>query len=378
MLVDATAVPADRGGVGRYVDELLPALVAEGADLAVAVQAHDVGHYRALLPGVDLLPAPAAAARAAVRFAWEQTGLPLLVRRSGADVLHSPHYTMPLAAGVPVVTTLHDATFFTHPDVHLAVKRTFFRAWTRTSLRRAARCVTPSAATRDELVRVAGARAERVDVAHLGVDTRRFHVPSAEERSAVRAHVGVDGPYVAFLGTLEPRKNAAGLVRGWVQAFAGTEDPPALVLAGGRGWDDEIDRAAAEVPRGLELHRPGYLPWRCWPGCSARQTSWPTRAWARVSVFRCWRPWRAGRPCSPPGGCHCRRWGVTPSPTPSPTRGRSPCACASCAPTRGSDGDSARRRGHGRRSSTGAPARASTWPATRPRSGPDGGGTAGP
>jgi glycosyltransferase involved in cell wall biosynthesis len=260
VVVDATAVPADRGGVGRYVDELLPALLEEGADLAVVVQAHDVAHYRALLPGADLLPAPAAIARTAVRFAWEQGGLPALVRRSRADVLHSPHYTMPLAAGVPVVTTLHDATFFTHPGVHLPVKRRFFRAWTRISLRRARRCVTPSAATRDELVRVAGARAERIDVAHLGVDARRFHVPSDAERTAVREHLGLAGRYVAFLGTIEPRKNAAALVRGWVQAVAGTDDPPALVLAGGRGWDDEIDRAVAEVPAGLTLLRPGYLP----------------------------------------------------------------------------------------------------------------------
>jgi glycosyltransferase involved in cell wall biosynthesis len=260
VVVDATAVPADRGGVGRYVDELLPALVEEGADLAVVVQAHDVDHYRALLPGVELLAAPPAIARAAVRFAWEQAGLPALVRRSRADVLHSPHYTMPLAAGVPVVTTLHDATFFTHPDVHLPVKRAFFRGWTRVSLRRARRCVTPSAATRDELVRVAGAHAGRIDVAHLGVDARRFHVPSDDERAAVREHLGLTGRYVAFLGTLEPRKNAASLVRGWVQAVAGSDDPPALVLAGGRGWDEEIERAAAEVPPGLTLLRPGYLP----------------------------------------------------------------------------------------------------------------------
>jgi glycosyltransferase involved in cell wall biosynthesis len=260
VLVDATAVPADRGGVGRYVDELLPALVEEGADLAVAVQTRDVGYYRELLPGVDLLAAPEAIARPAVRFAWEQSGLPGLVRRSGAHVLHSPHYTMPLAARVPVVATLHDATFFTHPEVHLPVKRRFFRTWTRIALRRATRCFTPSAATRDELVRVAGADASRIDVAHLGVDARRFHVPSAEERTAIRAHLGLDGPYIAFLGTLEPRKNAAGLVRGWTQAVAGAERPPALVLAGGRGWDDDIDAAVAEVPEGLTLLQPGYLP----------------------------------------------------------------------------------------------------------------------
>jgi glycosyltransferase involved in cell wall biosynthesis len=253
-------VPSDRGGVGRYVDELLPALLVEGADFAVVAQAHDVARYRALLPGVDVLAAPAAVARVALRLAWEQTGLPLLVRRAGADVLHSPHYTMPLAAGVPVVTTLHDATFFTHPDVHLAVKRRFFRTWTRISLRRARRCITPSAATRGELVREVGADPARIAVAHLGVDSGRFHVPSAAERAEVRGHLGVTGPYIAFLGTLEPRKNAAALVRGWVAAVADRAEPPALVLAGGRGWDDEVDVAIAEVPDHLTVLRPGYLP----------------------------------------------------------------------------------------------------------------------
>jgi glycosyltransferase involved in cell wall biosynthesis len=205
---------------------------------------------------VELLAAPAMIARRPARLAWEQVGLPLLARRARADVLHCPHYTMPLAGGLPVVTTLHDATFFTHPDVHLPVKRRFFQTWTRISLARAARCVTPSAATRDELVRVAGADSARIDVAHLGVDTDRFHVPSDDERAAVREHLGVTGPYLAFLGTLEPRKNAPALVRAW-SALA---DPPALVLAGGRGWDTEVDRAVAEVPAGHALLRPGYLP----------------------------------------------------------------------------------------------------------------------
>jgi glycosyltransferase involved in cell wall biosynthesis len=85
-------------------------------------------------------------------------------------------------------------------------------------------------------------------------------VPSDAERAAVREHLGLTGRYVAFLGTLEPRKNAAALVRGWVQAVDGAENPPALVLAGGRGWDDQIDAAAAEVPDGLTLLLPGYLP----------------------------------------------------------------------------------------------------------------------
>ena len=107
-------------------------------------------------------------------------------------MLHSPHYTMPLAARLPVVTTLHDATFFTHPEVHLPVKRRFFRTWTRVSLRRARRCVTPSAATRDELVAGSGGATRSGSTSPTTGSTRdRFHVPSDAERAAVRAHLGL-------------------------------------------------------------------------------------------------------------------------------------------------------------------------------------------
>ena len=261
VLLDATAVPADRGGVGRYVDELLPGLVSDGADVLVVCQQRDRDVYTGLVGAGRVRTAPSWAASVPGRLVWEQVGLPRAARAAGARVLHCPHYTMPLTARLPVVVTLHDATFFTDPGVHLPAKRRFFRTWTRVSLRRARRCVTPSAATRDELARVAGADRRRVDVAHLGVDPARFHPPTAAEVAEVRAVLGLGGqPYVAFLGTLEPRKNVPALVRAWVRACAGRADPPALVLAGGRGWDTEVDGALAEVRANLRVLRPGYLP----------------------------------------------------------------------------------------------------------------------
>ncbi len=169
---------------------------------------------------------PIAAARAteqpADRLAWEQVGLPRIVRRAAPDVLHSPHYTHPLRARVPVVVTLHDATFFTDPAVHTRTKGPFFRAATRLALRRAACCVVPSQATADELVRVAGADPARLQVAYYGVDREVFGPPSADAVRAVREELDIaEGQdYLAFLGTLEPRKNLPALVRGWVAACA--------------------------------------------------------------------------------------------------------------------------------------------------------------
>ena len=269
VLLDATAIPADRGGVGRYVDELVPQLARAGVDLTIVSQERDAQLFTDLAPGATIEPVPRAYEARPRRLLWEQTGLPCLIRKVRPDVVHSPHYTMPLATRTPVVVTLHDATFFTTPELHLASKARFFRAWIRVSSRRAAALLTPSKATRNEVVRLVGADPARFHVAYHGVDHQRFFAVPPAEAARVRATLDI-GPkqYVGFLGTLEPRKNVPALIRAWVAACAqrDADDAPALVLAGGKGWDSEIDRAIAEVPAGLTLKRPGYLPLADLPG----------------------------------------------------------------------------------------------------------------
>jgi glycosyltransferase involved in cell wall biosynthesis len=268
VLVDATSVPADRGGVGRYLDGLLGALSAlNDIDLVVVSQRTDHERYVRLLPNAQVMAAPAAVAHRPARLAWEQTGLPLLAQQLGAQVLHSPFYTCPLRVGCPVTVTVHDATFFTEPEHYDKSKGTFFRSAIKTSMRRAERIIVPSKATRDELIRLLDADPTRIDVAYHGVDHTAFHVPSEEEKARVRARLGLGGTsYVAFLGAKEPRKNVPNLIRGWIEAVKDRPQPPALVIAGGQGHDDEIDRVAAEVPAHLRLLRPGYLRYGDLPG----------------------------------------------------------------------------------------------------------------
>jgi len=267
VLVDATSVPADRGGVGRYLDGLLGALAAHGdLDLAVVCQRTDHERYSRILPDARVVAAPAAASHRPARLAWEQTGLPLLAQQLGAEVLHSPFYTCPLRSGCPVTVTIHDATFFTEPEHYDKSRGTFFRSAIKTSLRRAERVIVPSKATRDELIRLLDADPTRIDVAYHGVDHNAFHLPSEEEKARVRARLGITSPYIAFLGAKEPRKNVPNLIRGWIGAVKDHAEPPALVIAGGQGHDDEIDRAATEVPAHLRLLRPGYLRYADLPG----------------------------------------------------------------------------------------------------------------
>ncbi|MDN3355511.1 glycosyltransferase family 1 protein [Actinomadura sp. DC4] len=267
VLVDATAVPADRGALGRYVDGLIAALHRADADLAVACQRSDEERYSTLAPKARVVAGPPAIAHRSARLAWEQTGLPLIANHVGADVIHAPYYSTPLRPGVPVVVTIHDVTYFAEPEVHNPVKATYIKSATRTSVRRAARLIVPSKATRDEMVRLLNADPTRIDVAYHGVDHTIFHPPGEDERRRVSDRLGLHGhPYIAFLGTLEPRKNVPNLIRGWVRAVDGMNDVPALVLAGGGGWDDDVDAALAAVPHQLRVLRPGYLRWSSLPG----------------------------------------------------------------------------------------------------------------
>ena len=198
VLVDATAVPADRGALGRYVDGLVIALCAGGADLVVACQRADEERYARMIPDAHIVAGPTAIAHRPARLAWEQTGLPLVAQQTGADVMHIPHSTMPMRPGVPVVVTIHDLTFFTEPDAHSPVAATFYKSNIRTAARRATRLLVPSKATRDELVRVLGADPTRIDVAYHGVDHELFHRPDAAAVRAVSDRLGLHGkPYIA-------------------------------------------------------------------------------------------------------------------------------------------------------------------------------------
>lgn len=257
ILVDATAIPENRGGVGRYLEYLLPALAIAGARLSIVATNRDRDWLAAAVPAATVIAANGASRSRPQRLVWEQIELPRLATRLGADVLHSPHYTMPIFSRVPVAVTLHDATFFSLPQLHGRLKRVFFRGWTRYCLRHAAVCIVPSEATRSEVVaRVRRVRAPIV-VAYHGVDRTRFRAPTRTEVTAASELVG-SARWIAFLGTLEPRKNVGNLVRAFERVWA---DQPDLVLAlaGGRGWDDELTATLDASPARDRVARLGYV-----------------------------------------------------------------------------------------------------------------------
>ncbi|MGI8686500.1 MAG: glycosyltransferase family 4 protein [Acidimicrobiales bacterium] len=259
--LDVTAVPANPSGAGRYTIDLAAALSRrDDVQLTFVSRRGDAARWEALSPGAAVV-ADAPRSRP-VRLAWEQARLPRLLRGLQPPVRahHSPHYTMPESSQLPTVVTVHDLTFFDHPEWHERGKVALFRRAIRVAARHAEAVVCVSRATADRLAELCPAVGQVRVIPH-GVDLSRFtHDPGGADDTTALAALGVYEPFVAFVGTIEPRKDVPTLVKAF-DRMAPQHSDLSLVLAGVDGWGAKaVNAAVAAAAHGNRVVRTGYVP----------------------------------------------------------------------------------------------------------------------
>lgn len=155
---------------------------------------------------------------------------PLVERATGPiDLVHATTI-IPFATRHPVVTTVHDLAFLRHPGFFTRRGLSVFRRSLR-AVRRRSRLVLCSSQTTWNDCAEAGIAPERLRLVPLGV---RPSTVTDEAVDLVRQRLALPGEYLLFVGTIEPRKNLAGLI----DALAARPDLPPLVVAGASGWGD--------------------------------------------------------------------------------------------------------------------------------------------
>jgi glycosyltransferase involved in cell wall biosynthesis len=257
LLLDVSAIPARPVGAGRYVVELTRHL-ADRSDPEVALLArrHDAQRWAGWHPRARVLPA--APDRRPARVVWEQLRGEAARRTAAVDVWHGPHYTLPRGLAGPAVVTVHDLTFFDHPEWHEPVKVRFFRHAIAAAVRRADAVVAVSDATAARLQELLAPTAPIVVAPHGLAHQRLGPDDPGDDLDRLR-RIGVDPPYVAFVGTLEPRKDVPSLVAAFARVAA-TRPELRLVLAGPDGWGTAAVRSAiADHHVATRVVRVGYL-----------------------------------------------------------------------------------------------------------------------
>ncbi len=197
-----------------------------------------------------------------VRLIAQQVLLPAAVSGWGADVVHSPSFIMPYLRGAARhVLTVHDMTSFSHPQCHIALRRSgLYRRMVLASLRRADAVVVPSQATRQAILAfLPDLRPDRIHVTVPGIGEEFRLCDPASVRKVV-ARLKLPQPYILYVGTLEPRKNLPALVESYRRLVGAGAIKEHLVLAGKLGWGYEALLAQIDTPLlRRRVHLAGYV-----------------------------------------------------------------------------------------------------------------------
>ena len=201
IAVDARELAGKPTGVGRYLAELLACWSREAAAARHEILLLTPGLLR--LPAgligtggarVDshVIPGNVPGVRGGIGdLLWEQRALPAAAGKLGADVLFCPGYSGPVVSRVPVVVSIHDVSFWAHPEWftwHQGLRR---RLTTWATAYRARLVLTLTAFSRDEIIRWLDVDAPRVRAIAPGAGG--FFDPANSREAPVSVRVNLLG-----------------------------------------------------------------------------------------------------------------------------------------------------------------------------------------
>ncbi len=210
---------------------------------------------------------------------WTLRTLPQALRQSKPDLLHV-QYTIPPNCPCPVLTSVHDISFRLYPQWFPLKHRILLNLTVPASMRRAARVLTLSEESRQQMMRVYGLPKEQIEVTPLGV-SEAFGIPEEYAqhtvqdvkeiaRAITKDRLGITVPFLLAVGVIQPRKNLPLLVEAFGRAKQFANLPHHLILTGKPGWGaqaEELQRCYANTGAPPEsLRYTGYveddlLPW---------------------------------------------------------------------------------------------------------------------
>lgn len=165
-----------------------------------------------------------------IRISWEMLTHPV-------DVLMILASAMPIIHPKKTVVTVHDIAYEMFPKAFTPFMLKYLQWSTRFAVKHAAKVVSVSQSTKDDVVKIYKADPNKIQVIHLGFDQNFYGQQNYTEAQPVLDKWGiVYQKYLLFLGTLQPRKNILLLIEAFELLRKKYHIEEKLVIVGSKGW----------------------------------------------------------------------------------------------------------------------------------------------
>jgi glycosyltransferase involved in cell wall biosynthesis len=243
IAIDARLNAYRQGGIPQYTRQLLTALADVARDDHQFISLQHREHLR------PLAVAPNVARRTVLtppHHRYEPWAFPLEVLLAWPDVLHCPDFIAPVHRPCPAVVTIHDLAFLHYPELLEETAREYY-SQVKSNAARADAIIAVSETTRQDIAQFLDIPIEEIVVIHEAAAPLygSIELRDGEARVLGSTPVAAD-TFMLFVSTLEPRKNLPMLLQALRICLDRRPDRAyRLVVAGSRGWRDELIFQAA-------------------------------------------------------------------------------------------------------------------------------------
>ena len=248
--IDARLYGTVGKGLGRYISELIHQLETLDHENEYVIFLRDCNfdEYEPSQPNFRKV-------RAEYRwYSWaEQLLLPWLLRRHDLNLVHFPHFNVPLLYRRPFVVTIHDLILLQHPSTRAStlgplIFKLKFLAY-RLAIRRAVSdsraVITVSEFSRQDIQnRFPSSKNKKI---HVTYEASSKGVTNADRTDLGRAEE-IAGTFALYVGNAYPHKNLASLLRSFRKLREAGHDEYRLVLVGAKDhFYEQLESLAEEL-----------------------------------------------------------------------------------------------------------------------------------
>ena len=262
VLLDAGPIVHQQAGLNRYASQLAVHLwqtQRDRLDLQLFHNRHSGHELPAALQDVPGKALPMG------QYQWRLSVLALQMLNSRryeralppTDVYHATEHLLPRLSRRTVLT-VHDLIFKRLPQTHTWKNRAFLSTGMPIFLRKADAIIAVSAQTKRDLADIYNVESSRVTVIPEGIEEnfRPVSPDTPDSRDIQERH----GPYFLMVGTLEPRKNHAAVLRALAHLCTQGHNLK-LIIAGRQGWKfSPVQDLVTELGLQSQVEFVGFVP----------------------------------------------------------------------------------------------------------------------
>lgn len=168
--------------------------------------------------------------------------------------------SFPVRKSVPTLLFIHDLSHIHYPQFTSPRNLAWMNKFIPRSIKSANRILTISESSRQDIAKHYGVPLQDISIIFPAVNHTEYNPRPKQEIDAVKKKLGIKGPYILSVCTLEPRKNLIGVLQAFESLPEDIKQKYTLVLAGGKGWlGDELEKKYEELSKKYSILKTGYV-----------------------------------------------------------------------------------------------------------------------